>query len=207
MYDWQWRFINEILIPQYYVHGVVKGRQIGFSSLMVDLMVHNSLTKSSHVSMMIVIQRVVAHNLLSWCLDRITCLETKTGMDLIASQTNNGVTLVNGSKITFKTCHTDAGKGEHVHLLIFDEAAFMPHFNDVWLAMFPTVGPDGKIILGSTPHGKNDFYKHIERLRTSNVFLVHEIPSSAVHSPAWINQDSHLFTPDHLAAEHECKFI
>lgn len=207
LHDWQRRFINEILVPQYHIHGLVKGRQIGFTSLMLDLMIHSSLTRSNHNSMMVVRHLNSCHSLTHEMLNRISHLETKTGMTLVSHQDKRSVTLVNGSAIRFITCNLNATCSESAKLLIFDGAAFMRNFNEVWLAMFPTVGPEGRIIIGSTPNGKNDFYHHIERLRSSNVFLVHEVPSSEVHPQSWIDESSKYITPKQAAAEYGCKFV
>jgi hypothetical protein len=65
----------------------------------------------------------------------------------------------NGSKITAIPTSGDAGRGEAVSLLVVDEAAHIDTLEELWLGLRPTVSTGGRVIMFSSPAGKNFFYQ------------------------------------------------
>ena len=65
----------------------------------------------------------------------------------------------NGSKITAIPTSGDAGRGEAVTLLVVDEAAHIDNLEELWLGLRPTLSTGGRVIMFSSPAGKNFFYR------------------------------------------------
>lgn len=67
--------------------------------------------------------------------------------------------LKNGCRVVARSSGPDASRGVGgVNTLIFDEAAFIENGKDVYASALPTVSTGGKIILISTPNGKDMLY-------------------------------------------------
>lgn len=67
--------------------------------------------------------------------------------------------LKNGCKVVARSSGPDASRGVGgVNTLIFDEAAFIENGKDVYASALPTVSTGGKIVLVSTPNGKDMLY-------------------------------------------------
>lgn len=67
--------------------------------------------------------------------------------------------LKNGCKVFARSSGPNASRGVGgVTYLIFDEAAFIEHGNDVYASAIPTVSTGGHIIMISTPNGKDRLY-------------------------------------------------
>lgn len=88
--------------------------------------------------------------------------------------TNNklSIELSNGSQCKAIASSDDAGRSEAVSLLIIDEAAFVPRFDELWTGVLPTVQAGGSVIVLSTPNGVgNKFHTlYIEAERGENDF-------------------------------------
>ncbi len=69
------------------------------------------------------------------------------------------IKLTNGSRVVARSSGPDASRGVGgVTYLIFDEAAFIENGNDVYASAVATVSTGGKIIMISTPNGKDQLY-------------------------------------------------
>ncbi len=67
--------------------------------------------------------------------------------------------LTNGCRVVARSSGPDASRGVGgVTYLIFDEAAFIENGNDVYSSAVATVSTGGKIIMISTPNGKDQLY-------------------------------------------------
>ncbi|WP_316736267.1 terminase large subunit domain-containing protein [Pedobacter aquatilis] len=93
-------------------------------------------------------------------------------VDIVASSniTDRTITLINGSFITFYTGEKlDNLRGQKFHLLLVDEAAYIPNLKEGWEgAMSNTLldyAPNSRAIFVSTPRGKDYFF---ELTRTNN---------------------------------------
>lgn len=69
--------------------------------------------------------------------------------------------LSNGCKIKARGASVDAGKGEAIHLLYVDQAAFMKNFEAIWMSigMCLSALKDSKAIVASTPNDDSFFNK------------------------------------------------
>ena len=69
------------------------------------------------------------------------------------------IRLKNGCKVVARSSGPDASRGVGgVQWLIFDEAAFIENGRDVYASALPTVSNSGRVIMVSTPSGKDQLY-------------------------------------------------
>lgn len=77
--------------------------------------------------------------------------------------------LENGSKILASSTASSAIRGKSIALLFLDEAAFVPNniYDEFMRSVYPTIssGKKSRVIMCSTPHGLNHFYKVVEDAR------------------------------------------
>lgn len=71
------------------------------------------------------------------------------------------ISLENGSDVIAAASSSDNIRGKAVALLYVDEAAHVPHWDEFFASVFPTIssGKETKIVLTSTPKGLNHFYR------------------------------------------------
>lgn len=207
LHAWQSAFIEDLRIPQFSIHGVVKGRQIGFSDLIIDYALWKSFRQSNHNTIIVTMNTGMRNHLAQRIYHRIDTFIARAAFDFIAHKCITNVTFKNGSRVKVIRSHPDAGCGEQANLLVFDEAAYIPDLKEMWVSMFPTVYPEGTVILASTPHGKNEFYHRIQELKSSNAFIVHTIPSDTVLTSTALARLRSVQSDGQFRAEHECEFI
>lgn len=70
------------------------------------------------------------------------------------------LSLFNGSKVKSVTDSPDAERGEQIHLLFIDEAAFIKNLDGIWMGVGMALhATKGKCIILSSPNGFDSFYK------------------------------------------------
>lgn len=71
------------------------------------------------------------------------------------------VVLENGSRVIATSTTSDSIRGYAINLLFIDEAAWIDNWDEFFHSVYPTVssGRTTQIVLVSTPHGLNHFYK------------------------------------------------
>jgi hypothetical protein len=69
--------------------------------------------------------------------------------------------LENNSRVLAAASSSSSIRGYSINLLMIDEAAFVPNFDEFFTSVFPTIssGKTTKAVLVSTPNGLNSFYK------------------------------------------------
>ena len=101
-------------------------------------------------------------------LRKVSKLHTKTLPKVDAARyhmygTKDHMELENGSKILAASTSASAVRGMSFNILFLDEFAFVPnHVADSFFAsVYPTItsGKNTKVIVVSTPHGMNHFYR------------------------------------------------
>lgn len=148
---------------------LVTGRQFGKSTLITNQAVKWCLEQKNIVVMIVSPSEQQAIKLLK---DTKKLLEnTKLIKSSIASKGTLQIEFFTGSIILYKSAlATDSLRGNSVHYLIIDEAAYISEitFNEIILPTTSTVGR--KIFLCSTPRGKkNILYKYYQLGRTDLV--------------------------------------
>ena len=208
LHDWQSCFINELRIPHYYIHMFIKGRQIGFTDACIDYALWRMITRSHTRVLFVCTNITMCRRVTERARQRLEHFKRITGLDLVARLTKREIYLKLGSYFKAIRASADAVCGEAADVLIFDEAAFMHGFDDVFNSLFPTVGAEGLFILGSTPCGKdNAFYRRVMSLQDTNAFITHTVPSKSTMSEKRLADCRKHMSDKQFRAELECEFI
>ena len=131
------------------------------------------------------------------------------------SQWNRGsLELENGSKIMAASTSASAVRGMSFNVIFLDEFAFIPnHIADQFFSsVYPTIssGKSTKVIIISTPHGMNMFYKlwH-DAERGKNEYVTTEVHWSEVpgRDAKWKEQTIANTSEEQFRVEFECEFL
>ncbi|AOV61586.1 terminase large subunit [Synechococcus phage S-WAM1] len=131
------------------------------------------------------------------------------------SQWNRGsLELENGSKIMAASTSASAVRGMSFNVIFLDEFAFIPnHIADQFFSsVYPTIssGKSTKVIIISTPHGMNMFYKlwH-DAERGKNEYTTTEVHWSEVpgRDTHWKEQTIKNTSEEQFRVEFECEFL
>jgi len=132
----------------------------------------------------------------------------------IISWNKGSLELENGSKILAASTSASAVRGMSFNILFLDEFAFVPnHIADSFFAsVYPTItsGKQTKVIIVSTPHGMNHFYRmwhDAEKGKNEYVFTdVHwsEVPG---RDEEWKKQTIANTSEQQFKVEFECEFL
>ena len=131
------------------------------------------------------------------------------------NQWNRGsLELENGSKIMAASTSASAVRGMSFNIIFLDEFAFIPnHIADQFFSsVYPTIssGKSTKVIIISTPHGMNMFYKlwH-DAERNKNEYVTTEVHWSEVpgRDAVWKEQTIANTSEEQFRVEFECEFL
>lgn len=122
--------------------------------------------------------------------------------------------LENGSKILAASTSASAVRGGSYNVIFLDEFAFIPnHIADQFFAsVYPTIssGQRTKVIVVSTPHGMNHFYRmwH-DAEREKNEYVPTEVHWSEVpgRDSVWKEQTIANTSEQQFRVEFECEFL
>ncbi len=122
--------------------------------------------------------------------------------------------LENGSKIMAASTSASAVRGMSFNIIFLDEFAFIPnHIADQFFSsVYPTIssGKSTKVIIISTPHGMNMFYKlwH-DAERKKNEYVTTEVHWSQVpgRDSVWKEQTIANTSEEQFRVEFECEFL
>ncbi len=122
--------------------------------------------------------------------------------------------LENGSKILAASTSASAVRGMSFNILFLDEFAFVPnHIADSFFAsVYPTItsGKSTKVIIVSTPHGMNHFYRmwH-DAERSKNEYVPTDVHWSEVpgRDAKWKAQTIANTSDQQFRVEFECEFL
>ena len=124
------------------------------------------------------------------------------------------VELENGSKILAASTSASAVRGGSYNIIFLDEFAFIPnHIADQFFAsVYPTIssGQNTKVIMVSTPHGMNHFYRYWhDAERKRNEYVPTEVHWSEVpgRDDAWKEQTIRNTSESQFRVEFECEFL
>jgi hypothetical protein len=132
----------------------------------------------------------------------------------ILSWNKGSLELENGSKISSNSTSSSAVRGGSYNVIFLDEFAFIPnHIADQFFAsVYPTIssGKSTKVIIVSTPHGMNHFYRmwH-DAERGKNEYIPTDVHWSEVpgRDAAWKAQTIANTSEQQFKVEFECEFL
>mgnify|MGYP003114017679 FL=1 len=122
--------------------------------------------------------------------------------------------LENGSKIIAASTSASAVRGMSFNIIFLDEFAFVQNHlaDDFFASVYPTIssGKSTKVIIVSTPHGMNHFYRmwH-DAERGQNEYTPTEVHWSEVpgRDAKWKDQTIRNTSKQQFAIEFECEFL
>ena len=132
----------------------------------------------------------------------------------ILSWNKGSLELENGSKILAASTSASAVRGMSFNILFLDEFAFVPnHIADSFFAsVYPTItsGKSTKVIIVSTPHGMNHFYRmwH-DAEKSKNEYVPTDVHWSEVpgRDEKWKEQTISNTSESQFKVEFECEFL
>ena len=188
-------------------------RQTGKSTTVVSFLLHFAVF-NDNVNIGILANKAATAREL---LDRLqTAYENlpKWMQQGIISWNKGSLELENGSKILAASTSASAVRGMSFNILFLDEFAFVPnHIADSFFAsVYPTItsGKNTKVIIVSTPHGMNHFYRmwhDAEKGKNEYIFTdVHwsEVPG---RDEEWKKQTIANTSEQQFKVEFECEFL
>ena len=132
----------------------------------------------------------------------------------IISWNKGSLELENGSKILAASTSASAVRGMSFNILFLDEFAFVPnHIADSFFAsVYPTItsGKTTKVIMVSTPHGMNHFYRYWhDAERGKNEYIPTDVHWSEVpgRDDVWKEQTIANTSEQQFKIEFECEFL
>ena len=132
----------------------------------------------------------------------------------IISWNKGSLELENGSKILAASTSASAVRGMSFNILFLDEFAFVPnHIAEAFFSsVYPTItsGKTTKVIMVSTPHGMNHFYRYWhDAERGKNEYIPTDVHWSQVpgRDDAWRRQTIANTSEQQFKIEFECEFL
>lgn len=172
IYNSQKRLVNLIDNERFIV--ILKTRQAGFSTTLALYSLHlinffpakiiECFSISEEESTIVYKKVELAYNNLPFWMKTQTVHQTTT-------QLENSLK----SSFTAKTTSPNKGSGSSLSLLILDEAAKIPHINQMWAAVYPTISTGGKVIVNSTANGLGNWFANIylQAVKKQNEFAAY----------------------------------
>ncbi len=132
----------------------------------------------------------------------------------IVAWNKGSMELENGSKIIAASTSASAVRGMSFNIIFLDEFAFVQNHlaDDFFASVYPTIssGKSTKVIIVSTPHGMNHFYRmwH-DAERGQNEYTPTEVHWSEVpgRDAKWKEQTIRNTSKQQFAIEFECEFL
>jgi hypothetical protein len=132
----------------------------------------------------------------------------------IISWNKGSIELENGSKILAASTSASAVRGMSFNIIFLDEFAFVPNHiaDDFFASVYPTIssGKNTKVIVVSTPHGMNHFYRmwH-DAEKGKNEYIPTDVHWSEVpgRDESWKKQTISNTSEQQFKIEFECEFL
>ena len=188
-------------------------RQTGKSTTVVSYLLHYALFNDSVNIGILANKASTARELLARLSTAYENLPKWMQQGILVWNKGN-IELENGSKILASSTSASAVRGMSFNILFLDEFAFVPnHVADSFFAsVYPTItsGKSTKVIIVSTPHGMNHFYRmwH-DAERNKNEYIPTEVHWSEVpgRDVVWKEQTIANTSEEQFRVEFECEFL
>ena len=210
-YDFQEKLINNFHNNRFNICKMP--RQTGKSTTCVSYLLHYALFNDSVNIGILANKATTARELLARLATAYENLPKWMQQGILVWNKGN-IELENGSKILAASTSASAVRGMSFNILFLDEFAFVPnHIADAFFAsVYPTItsGQSTKVIIVSTPHGMNHFYRmwhDAEKGRSEYVPTdVHwsEVPG---RDDKWKEQTIKNTSEQQFKIEFECEFL
>ena len=210
-YDFQERLINNFYQNRFNICKMP--RQTGKSTTVISFLLHHVVFNDSVNIGILANKASTARELLSRLQIAYENLP-KWMQQGILSWNKGSLELENGSKILAASTSASAVRGMSFNILFLDEFAFVPnHIADAFFAsVYPTItsGKSTKVIIVSTPHGMNHFYRMWHDAENgSNEYIPTDVHWSEVpgRDEKWKKQTIKNTSEQQFKIEFECEFL
>jgi len=188
-------------------------RQTGKSTTVVSYLLHYALFNDSVNIGILANKASTARELLGRLATAYENLPKWMQQGILVWNKGN-IELENGSKILAASTSASAVRGMSFNILFLDEFAFVPnHIADSFFAsVYPTItsGKSTKVIIVSTPHGMNHFYRmwH-DAEKSKNEYVPTDVHWSEVpgRDDLWKEQTIANTSEQQFKIEFECEFL
>ena len=210
-YDFQEKLINNFHNSRFNICKMP--RQTGKSTTVVSFLLHYAVFNDSVNIGILANKAATARELLGRLQTAYENLPKWMQQGIIAWN-RGSLELENGSKILASSTSASAVRGMSFNILFLDEFAFVPnHIADSFFAsVYPTItsGKSTKVIIVSTPHGMNHFYRmwH-DAERSKNDYIPTDVHWSEVpgRDAKWKQQTIANTSEQQFKVEFECEFL
>jgi len=210
-YDFQQELINNFHDNRFNICKMP--RQTGKSTTVISYLLHYLLFNDS-VNIGILANKAATARELLGRLQTAYENVPKWMQQGVLSWNRGSLELENGSKILAASTSASAVRGMSFNILFLDEFAFVPnHIADSFFAsVYPTItsGQNTKVIIVSTPHGMNHFYRmwH-DAEKGKNEYKPTDVHWSEVpgRDDVWREQTIANTSEQQFKVEFECEFL
>ena len=211
MYDFQEKLVRNFHEKRFNICKMP--RQTGKSTTVVSFLLHYAIFNDSVNIGILANKASTARELLSRLQVAYENLPKWMQQGILAWN-KGSLELENGSKILAASTSASAVRGMSFNILFLDEFAFVPnHVADSFFAsVYPTItsGKSTKVIIVSTPHGMNHFYRmwH-DAERGQNDYTPTDVHWSQVpgRDEVWKEQTIKNTSEQQFKVEFECEFL
>ena len=211
MYDFQERLVKNFHEKRFNICKMP--RQTGKSTTVVSFLLHYAIFNDSVNIGILANKASTARELLGRLQIAYENLPKWMQQGILAWN-KGSLELENGSKILAASTSASAVRGMSFNILFLDEFAFVPnHVADSFFAsVYPTItsGKSTKVIIVSTPHGMNHFYRmwH-DAERGQNDYTPTDVHWSQVpgRDEVWKEQTIKNTSEQQFKVEFECEFL
>ena len=210
-YDFQEKLINNFHNNRFNICKMP--RQTGKSTTCVSYLLHYAIFNSSVNIGILANKATTARELLARLATAYENLPKWMQQGILVWNKGN-IELENGSKILAASTSASAVRGMSFNILFLDEFAFVPnHVADAFFAsVYPTItsGKSTKVIIVSTPHGMNHFYRlWTDAEKKRNEYIPTDVHWSEVpgRDAVWKEQTIANTSEQQFKIEFECEFL
>ena len=139
---------------------------------------------------------------------------TKCMQQGVLNWNKGSLELENGSRIVAASTSSSAVRGSTFNIIFLDEFAYVPNniAEEFFSSVYPTIssGKKSKVMIVSTPHGMNMFYKlWMDAVNKKNDYVPTEVHWSAVpgRDEKWKEQTIRNTSESQFQTEFECEFL
>jgi len=210
-YDFQEKLINNFHNHRFNICKMP--RQTGKSTTCVSYLLHYAIFNDSVNIGILANKATTARELLARLATAYENLPKWMQQGILVWNKGN-IELENGSKILAASTSASAVRGMSFNILFLDEFAFVPnHIADAFFAsVYPTItsGKSTKVIIVSTPHGMNHFYRMwTDAEKKRNEYVPTDVHWSEVpgRDAVWKEQTIANTSEQQFKIEFECEFL
>ena len=210
-YDFQEKLINNFHNNRFNICKMP--RQTGKSTTCVSYLLHYAIFNDSVNIGILANKATTARELLARLATAYENLPKWMQQGILVWNKGN-IELENGSKILAASTSASAVRGMSFNILFLDEFAFVPnHIADAFFAsVYPTItsGKSTKVIIVSTPHGMNHFYRMwTDAEKQRNEYVPTDVHWSEVpgRDAVWKEQTIANTSEQQFKIEFECEFL